>query len=206
MKFKTLIFALLFCCIGSFAQAPDDVLDKFYNLTDNRHYKEALELILPYAEAGNDSDAELKAGWAYIALKNYREGIKWYKIAIKHGNPVAMYNLAFIYYDMYDYKQAYDLFKKSSKAGYADSTYMLGYIHYDPTGYIRYDKNYEKAVRYFQQAADEGSAEGQYFLGLCYYNAHGVPQNTQKARELIKLAAKNGSKRAKQSLNELGWN
>lgn len=205
MKFKILAAILATFAINCFAFVPQDVLDKYFALTDNGRYKEAIDLMLPYAQQ-KDDDAELKVGYAYIeGLKNYKDGMMWYKRSADRGNAVAKSNLAGIYYHMFDYKQAFKLYEQADKQDYAPAAYMLGVIYYDEREEIRIGRDYKKAVEYFKKAADLGYAESQYMLGICYINSHGVAQDMNKAKSLLKTAAKNGSKRAEEKLRSLGW-
>lgn len=205
MKFKILTATIVALAMNCFAFVPQDVLDRYFMLTDNGKYKEAIDLMLPYAQQ-KDDDAELKVGYAYIeGLKNYREGMKWYKSSSDKGNPVAKTNLANIYYNMFDYKQAFKLYEQADKQNYAPATYMLGIIYYDERNEIKIGKSFKKAVEYFKKAGDLGHANAQYMLGICYMNSHGVAQDMSMAKSLLKKAAKNGSKLAADKLNSLGW-
>lgn len=200
MKFKILITTLATFSLNCFAFVPQDVIDKYFVLTDNGKYKEAIDLMLPYAEQ-KDDDAELKVGYAYLdGLKNYREGMMWYKRSADRGNIVAKTNLANVYYKMFDYKQAFKLYEQADKQNYAPATYMLGIIYYDEKGEIKIGRDFKKAVQYFKKAADSGHAGAQYMLGICYMNSHGVAQDLKEAKRLFALAAKNGDKRAENML------
>lgn len=203
MKFKILTAILAAFAINCFADVPQDVVNRYFELTDNGKFKEAIDLMMPYAEQ-KDDDAELKVGYAYEAgLKNYKDGMMWYKRSADRGNIVAKSNLANIYYHMFDYKQAFKLYEQADKQNYAPAAYMLGIIYYDEQGDIKIGRDLVKAANYFKKAADLGHAGGQYMLGICYMNAHGVAQDLKEAKRLFTLAAKNGNKRAEEMLNKI---
>lgn len=207
MKFKILMTTAIFSAIFSlncFATLPEDVLGRYSTLIKNAKFKEAIEVMLPYAKQGDD-DAELKVRYAYIeGLKNYREGMKWYQSSSVKANPVAKTNLANIYYKIFDYKQALRLYEQADKMHYANATFMLGVMYYDERDDIKIGKDYEKAVRYFKKASDLGHADASYMLGICYMNAHGVAKDITLAKNFLRYAAKNGSKRAEEKLKSLG--
>jgi len=64
----------------------------------NRNYKKALTLLLPLAEKGNPT-AQTIVGEIYSEVQNYKEAVKWYELASKQGNVVALNNLSSLYYD-----------------------------------------------------------------------------------------------------------
>jgi TPR repeat protein len=63
--------------------------------------------------------------------------------------------------------------------------------------------NEDPIVEYQKADAAKGFPEAQYALGMRYLSGNGVTQDESKGKELIKLAADQGSERAREKLREL---
>ena len=57
--------------------------------------------------------------------------------------------------------------------------------------------SYSNALPWFQKAAAQDNADGLYFLGLMYEWGRGVPQDVNKAQELLDKAARLGQGNAR---------
>lgn len=180
---------------------PMDIVSKAEQLTHNGQPQEALALVMPYAQGG-DMVAEGVVGYIYnVGLKDKTEGIKWLKKSAKKGDAISQHNLANIYYDMHDYSRAYDYYEESAKQLYPPAITQLGSLYYYGQGVKR---NYRESVKYFQKAVELDNAYGYFFLGLSYMESHGVPQDLNKARELMLKARQKGVAAAEKKLQQLG--
>ena len=45
------------------------------------------------------------------------------------------------------------------------------------------------ALKLLEQSADQGLQQAQLFLGLCYFDSKDIPQDLEKAAELLRAAA-----------------
>ena len=59
------------------------------------------------------------------------------------------------------------------------------------------------AADWFAKAARQEYPRGQYWLGRCFQEGAGVKKDLQRARELYRLAAENGSQEAAEALKKL---
>lgn len=62
------------------------------------------------------------------------------------------------------------------------------------------DANYNEAARWFRRAAEKGSAKARYRLALMYADGIGVPRSPQAAYRMMRTAAWQGHKRAREWL------
>ncbi len=99
----------------------------------------------------------------------------------------------------YDYRaEILDLIDElhaDAEAGDGSAANELGEILLTGDGI---EKDLAEAVRYFEIAIELGNADGKYNLGLCYLNGEGVEPDAVKGVRLIKEAAAEGSKIAKE--------
>ncbi|QIM62567.1 hypothetical protein A1D29_04250 [Pasteurellaceae bacterium Orientalotternb1] len=180
---------------------PMNVINKAEQLTHSGQAKEALALVMPYAQHG-DMVAEGLLGYIYdTGLKDKAEAIKWLKKSAQKGDSISQYNLANIYYGMGDYSRAYDYYYDSAKQSYPSAVTQVGVLYYYGEGV---DRNYRESAKYFQKAVDLGDKRAYYFLGLSYMESHGVAQDLNKAAELMLKAKEYGIVAADKKLKELG--
>ncbi|MBE6648786.1 MAG: sel1 repeat family protein [Ruminococcaceae bacterium] len=65
-------------------------------------------------------------------------------------------------------------------------------------------QNAKKSAYWMQKSSDAGSSDSKYWLGEFYVSGYGVPQDRVKGVSLIMDAAREGNKKAIQSLKENG--
>ena len=100
---------------------------------------------------------------------------------------------AYFYSYKKDEKAAF-WYTKAAEQGLPEAQAMLGMLYLLGCGVTR---NYAKARHYFEQALQGGelnveAAVAQYWLGQMYKEGVGVPKDTDKGEELIRMAALNG--------------
>ena len=129
------------------------------------------------------------------------------KTLAEQGNPLAQYQLAYIYSNGDGVPQNYELtvywLEKASEQGYALAQLHLGSMHDKGEGV---PQNHEKAFALIQQAAEQKIAGAQLYLGLMYLKGEGVPQNHKKAFDLIQQAAEQGDAEAQLHLGLMHLN
>lgn len=126
------------------------------------------------------------------------KAINLYTKAVDLGIAEAASNLAVIYRNgdgvTKDEKKAFELYQKAAELG--DTLAINALAMYYMTGEVVEKKDEEQAFKYFQQAADKGNAGAMYNVALCYLKGTGVGRDPQKAYDLCKKAAENGSNSA----------
>ena len=114
------------------ADNADDWLKKGDELYDAGRYKEAAELYLRAAEAGN-AEAQFKTGYACYngegTAKDYASAAMWFERAARNGFAKAEYNLAYCYMNgrgvPRDYTKAEQLLKQSAGKGLREACLTL---------------------------------------------------------------------------------
>jgi hypothetical protein len=152
-----LIFFLIFIGRVCLAATIDDGKREF----EAKNYSEALTILLPLANGG-DSDSQRMIGemsyngWGMKI--NYVAAFKWNELAANGNDPVAMYNLGYIYEHgkgvAKSIKDAQDWYLKSASRGYAQAQYKMGQL-LEATDRNRADYWYEKAYQQGHPLAKE---------------------------------------------------
>lgn len=60
--------------------------------------------------------------------------------------------------------------------------------------------NYREAIRYLNLLSNQGNAAAEAFLGFMYHHGYGVAQDSEKAVDFYKMAAKQGNRYAQYNL------
>jgi TPR repeat protein len=114
--------------------------------------------------------------------QDYKEALKWYRLAAEQGYADAQMNLGFMYYKGHgvpqDYKEAARLYRLLSKQGFARAQYKLGGMYAEGEGV---PQDYKEAARLYRLSAEQGYAFAQYFLGWMYAEGEGVPEDYASA-------------------------
>jgi uncharacterized protein len=121
------------------------------------------------AEQGNP-DAQSKLGVMYatgVGMKlDKKEAVKWYERSASQGDPVGMWNLAFMYVKgegglEKDFTKARNLFRNSAELGFVNAQYDLGIVLLDGVGG---EPDKPEAVKWFKKAAGQGSRDAKKIL------------------------------------------
>jgi len=144
MNTKPLTPVLLLCFLflfGSssvlFADDFKDALDAF----DREDYETLYKLTVPLAEKGN-AKAQYILGGMYSeglgGVQDYREAVKWYRLAAEQGDAKAQYHLGVVYHFgrgvPQDHKEAVKWSKIAAEQGLAEAQYNLGLMYYHGEG------------------------------------------------------------------------
>jgi TPR repeat protein len=156
-----------------------------------------------------DADEKYRLGLKYEhgegVPQDYKEAVKWYRLAAEQGCLDAQTGLGFIYsfgsfYDLdipKDYNESVKWYLLAAEQGDHIAQTRLG---------MKYGErqNYMEAMRWYQLAADQGNSDAQLHLGVMYENGKGVPQDHAEAVKCYRLAAHQGHPLAKEALDKLG--
>jgi len=184
-----LFFGVLLCT----AQVDSSAGMKAYYADD---YAAAVSLLKPLAEKG-DANSQAVLGSIYESAgkgvsQDFVEAAKWYDLASRQGNPLALYNLALLYEFgkgvRQDFGAAIDLYRKSSEQGNPWAQYNLALHYKNGTGVAQ---DYAEALRLLRLAADRFPA-AQAAVGLFYDLGLGVPQDYDAAVRWYRKSAEQG--------------
>ena len=158
------------------------------------------------ADQGYDY-AQYAIGYAHqlglIGPQDFKEAIRWYKLAVGQGNVEAQFKMAQLYEtekSLMDYKEALKLYKLAAKQGHTQAEFCLGHMYAKGKGV---SKNYKEAVRLYRIAAKKGYRDAQYYLGLMYADGTGLEQDFINAYMWWDIAYTNGFFMAKKSKRNL---
>jgi hypothetical protein len=148
-----------------------------------------------------DAGAQFNLGWMYDngqgVVQDYKEAIKWYRLAAEQGHANAQYNLGCLYDEgegvVQDYKEAVKWYRLAAEQGVAQAQNNLGVMYANGRGVAQ---DYKKAVKWYRLAAEQGLADAQTNLGGMYDNGQGVTQDAKEAIKWYRLAAEQGYVRA----------
>lgn len=120
------------------------------------------------AESGNlESQLQLANyyRWEMKGDPNFEEALKWYMMAAKKGDAVALNNLGCMHVNGEGVEKcnekAFKLFYKSAELNLESSQYSIGLMLYEGLGC---QQNKEEAVKWLRLAAEQGHAEAQTML------------------------------------------
>jgi TPR repeat protein len=175
-----------------------------------------LELIGKAAEQGY-ARAQFHMG---LFAEDNAKSAEWYEKAAEQGDADAQYELGLLYFTgegvPKDRNKAGQWFKKAGDQGNEKAKEYLGKVVADAlfdnpeiqdirnaAAHKAYmEGNHTKAAELYGEMADRGNAMAQYKLGLLYALGQGVQYNSKKSDELIRKAAAQGLKEAKDWLEK----
>jgi TPR repeat protein len=163
--------------------------------------------LLKSAKQG-DAAAQYNLGVMYSfgqgAPQDYKEAIKWFKLAAKQGHTKAKYNVAVMYDNgrgvRPDRKAAIKWYEQAALDGLVEAQYNLGVLHYNEQGT---QKEHRIAIKWLRLAAQQSLGEAQFNLGIMYQSGHGVPKDLVYAYMWYNLAAYNDVATAAQTRDTL---
>jgi TPR repeat protein len=168
-----------------------------YGGDKNVKFGDARALRMGRAEQG-DAKAQCELGDLYyhgcfLYPQNYKEAVKWLRLAADQGQMLAQHLLGDCYYHgngvPKDCGEALKWYRQAAEQGDKDAQYAIGDIYYYGDGI---QKDCTEAVKWFRMAADQGYSLAQSVLGECYYRGLGVTQNYEEAVKWLRLAAEQG--------------
>jgi TPR repeat protein len=127
------------------------------------------------------------------APQDYKEAVKWFRLAAEQGHAAAQTALGLAYKDgkgvPQDYEEAVKWFRISAERGYAPAQVNLGFAYYEGS---HAPLNYEEAAKWFRLAAEQGVDLSQYMLAKCYLAGQGVEKSSVEAAKWLSLASEQG--------------
>ena len=171
--------------------------DKGLEAAQNGVFFFALAEWRPLAEQGL-ADAQYGLGVMYRngygVLQDYKEAVKWYRLAAEQGHTEAQVNLGNMYFNgdgvLQDHKETVKWFRLAAEQGNAEAQFNLG-VMYHKDGVLQ---DHKEAVKWFRLAAEQGFADAQVNLGVKYDNGEGVLQDSVYAHIWYNIASANGDK------------
>jgi TPR repeat protein len=168
---------------------------------------EDLSVLRQKAGQGN-ADAQFNLGYAYAngegVPKDYKEAVKWYRLAAEQGDAFAQFNLGLSYAKgigvPQDYKEAVKWFRLAAEQGRAEAQLNLGVHYYTGKGV---PQDYKEAIKWYRLAAEQGDAFAQFNLGDAYANGKGVPKDYKETLKWYRLAAEQEYAPAQYSLGSV---
>jgi TPR repeat protein len=160
-----------------------------------RLYKLAVE---GNAEAQNNLGLLYENGEG--VAQDYKEAVRWFKLAAEQGFAQAQDNLGSRYVDglgvAQDYKEAVRWFKLAAEQGFAQAQDDLGFMYYRGQGVAQ---DYKEAIRWYKLAAEQGNAEAQNNLGVYYWKE----RDDKRAGKWLLLAKLGHNNKASDNYNKL---
>jgi uncharacterized protein len=185
------------CLCALIGQAIADSLSEAQHAYATGNHAKAEMLFRPLAEQG-DASAQYHLGKMYYlgqgVPQDYREAMKWSRLAAEKGNALAQHNIGVMYNlgqgVTQDYIEAATWFRLAAEQGNASAQNNLGKMYYLGQGVPQDNK---EAAKWFRLAAEQGHSKGQVELGVLYMLGHGVPQDNVQALMWVSLAIANDS-------------
>ncbi len=180
-------------------------------LFDNKKYKEALETLLPVAEADHMEAAKLVAEiyerglTSILWFSDTSEALKWYRKAADLGDPESALKIAEAI-EKKKLKESAGLmlnyYLKAKKLDRAEIYYTISKL-YEGKEYKEIPQDDKEMLKYLKLAAEKGLPDAMFDLGLRYERGHGVATNSKLALEWINKAADAGHSQAKRHRGNL---
>ena len=152
--------------------------------------------------------AQVKLGNLYDygrgVKQDYKEAMRWYRLAAEQENATGQCNIAFLYYNgdgvAQDYMEALKWYRLAAKQGSARAQYNIGNFYRKGHGV---SQDYKEAMKWFRLSAEQGYAAAQSNIGFLYREGQGVAQDEEKAMRWYRLAAEQGNAAAQSNIGYL---
>ncbi|MBP5216026.1 MAG: sel1 repeat family protein [Alphaproteobacteria bacterium] len=158
-----------------------------------------LQKITREADEGN-LEAQMNLGYMYLygandVKQNFSEAFKYYEMAAKQNDPIALNNLGSLYFSGIgtnaDIPSAITLFEKAAELGNDNASVNLAFIYL--SGGKKDSQRNRKAFDFFQKAEKEGNKIARFMLGYAYYRGFMTEKDYRTAFNLIKSSAQQDS-------------
>jgi len=204
-----IIFISLILIMPAFAEDKIDIPGSKEYYSSN--YNEALLLLLPQANKGND-EAQLLLAYMYNSglgvEENISKAIEFYTLSASSGNDLAQFELGHIH--QFGYKDIpinYNIAEKWYKLAFKNLNYdaanSLGLIY--STG-LGVKKNLKKGFKFYEIAAKAGNKIGLYNAARSYSLGEGTNIDINKSIELYKKSAEQKYELAQYNLGYMYFN
>ena len=146
------------------------------------------------ADAG-DLESQMELAYMYLygvnnVEQDFDKALNYYTLAAAQKDPVALNNLGSLYFSgigtKRDIRKALDLFREAASLGNDNAALNLAFIYL--TGGKKDPERNKRAIELFEQAQNKNNI-AKFMLGYAYYKGFVVPQDYEKAFQLVKAAA-----------------
>jgi TPR repeat protein len=138
------------------SSVDDTGVGRIHELIEREHFREAIDLTLPLAQAGGVG-AQLILGWLYQVgkgvPKDFDRAKAWYLEAVPSESPRAEFYLGSVYWNESDFPQAVEWFERAASHGFFPAAYQLGRMYRHGAGVQRDPR---RAREYVEAAARSG--------------------------------------------------
>jgi TPR repeat protein len=129
--------------------------------------------------------APMDEAWTAYSKRDYKEAMKWYKLAAAQGDAQAQYWIGAMYYRgrgvIQDYKEAVRWYRLAAEQGDAQAQYWIGAMYYRGHGFTR---DHIRAHMWFNLSSSAGHAPGTEIRDQI---AEGMtPQQIEKAQDMAR--------------------
>ncbi|MEQ6918737.1 tetratricopeptide repeat protein [Halomonas aquatica] len=204
-KFLTVVVFFAISTSSVFANSYDEGVDAY----EAGDYKEAMEILLPFAEQGN-AEAQVVIGTLHSSGmgvdKDKENAARWFRKAANKGNAVAILNLDLLYsrgeggtseeifswyLNLANSKESLDPSNPGSI--YVTAQYNVGLFYLEGKGV---ERDPEEAINWLMEAEKNGSLSAKYVLAMEYYKGDILDKDARKAFDLFEVLASEGDARS----------
>ena len=151
-------------------------------------YKEAFEIFMPLAEAGNVDAQGAIAGMYFEGRgveQNFDRAREWEQLAAEQGHPIAQNNLGLMYRSMNNREEAIKWLTAAAKQNLPYAQSALGDVLSEDLKQSedtqRTSKNYAEALKWYKAAAAQNYHMACHRLGEIYEEGKIVPKDEAEA-------------------------
>jgi TPR repeat protein len=160
--------------------------------------KEAIEMLLPLAEAG-DAQAQYLLGnmfWSSSSEISWDWTLDWLKKAAAQNYPDAYYRLSAldpsgVYNPLPVHPDCFRLLQKAAELGSAPAQSTLAYMHYNGESKLNLDISFAHARIWYQKAAENGDPIAQFAVGRMLLAGEGGVADQKQGIHWLESCAKN---------------
>lgn len=121
----------------------------------------------------------------HLHLNDRQNAMRWFEIAARNGDVLALKKLERIYFDSYmrkDYRQAFAQFSKGNQMGMVKSSYFLGQLYHEGLGVTRDDN---QALLLWQSLHKHGFVPAEHAIALLYLQGQDGVRDPQRANQMF---------------------
>lgn len=191
-------------------RAEDSAIDAAVAASKRGEHETAYRMFLDLAMRCNIT-AQYNIGVMYEngrgVERNYEAAVKWYRLAMSHGDAEAASNLGVMYAKgngvTKDVAESIRLYRFAAAKGDAGAQYNLGWVYSQGDGV---SKDFAEAGKWLSLSSAQGFAKAQGLLGWMYSAGKGVVKDNLRAHMWLGLSAAGGNEGAKKNLEILEEN
>lgn len=136
------------------------------------------------------ASTDVQRGSEALNRKDYASALNWFQKGADLGNPIAQFNIGWMYRDglgvKQDYAQALSWFQRAAAQGNAPAQDYIGKMYHDGMG-VKQD--YAQAMTWFLKAANQGFILSQVRVAAMYMSGEGAKQDFTAAMEWYRKVA-----------------